>query len=94
MDNQQNKKFATGGIIPTKGIKLFFDPPEEILPLSDDLDIGGRIAVVVRCKECKHRYYNEYMKTYCCEMWADGFDTAVREDEYCSRGERKSDGKE
>lgn len=44
---------------------------------------------VVRCKECKHRYYNEYMKTHCCEMWADGFDTAVCENEFCSRGERK-----
>ena len=49
---------------------------------------------IVRCKDCKHRYYNEYTEMYCCEQWADGFDTAVRDDEFCSRGERKRNDKE
>lgn len=49
---------------------------------------------VVRCKDCKHKYYNEHTEMYCCEQWADGFDTAVRDDEFCSRGERKRNGKE
>ena len=44
---------------------------------------------VVRCKDCKHRYYNEYNEMYCCEHWSDGFDTVVCEDSFCSYGERK-----
>lgn len=47
---------------------------------------------VVRCKDCKHRYYNEHYEEYCCEQWADGFDTVVRDEEFCSRGERKDNG--
>lgn len=43
---------------------------------------------VVRCKECKHRYFNEYIGEYCCEQWADGFDTVCDFEEFCSRGER------
>ena len=84
-------KFATGGVIPTKGIKLFFDIPEEIRPLSDDLDIGGRIAVVVRCKHCK--YYDngectklsepKQIREY--ERWI----VDVDENDFCSYGERK-----
>ena len=46
---------------------------------------------VVRCKDCKHRYYNEDRETHCCECWADGYDTPVRGDDFCSYGERRED---
>jgi hypothetical protein len=46
---------------------------------------------VVRCKDCKRRYYNEDREVYCCEAWADGYDTEVRDDCFCSYGERRSD---
>ena len=47
---------------------------------------------VVRCKDCKYRYYNEYQEMYCCERLADGFDTVVCQDDFCSYGERKDNG--
>ena len=47
-------------------------------------------AELVRCKDCKHRYYNEDSEEYCCEVWGDGFDTFVNQDEFCSRGERRA----
>jgi hypothetical protein len=45
---------------------------------------------VVRCKDCKHRYFNEDMDKHCCGSWGDGYDTVVRDDDYCSYGERKN----
>lgn len=47
---------------------------------------------VVRCKDCKNRYYNEFQGEFCCEAWADGYDTIVRDNDYCSYGERRTDG--
>ena len=64
----------------------------------EDTKSGERVRLnetdaihVVRCKDCKHRYYNEDSEEYCCEVWGDGFDTFVNQDEFCSRGERKDD---
>ena len=61
-----------------------------------EIGIGKTPAVdaveVVRCKDCKHRYYSEYQEMYCCERWADGFDTVVCKDDFCSYGERKDNG--
>lgn len=39
----------------------------------------------VQCKNCEHRYYNYEIEEYCCEQWGDGYDTVIRDDEYCSR---------
>lgn len=57
-----------------------------------DYLIAHGVTIPVRCKDCKHRYFNEYMEEYCCEQWADGFDTVCTDEEFCSRGERKDDG--
>lgn len=46
---------------------------------------------VVRCKNCKHRYYNDDLGRHCCSIWADGYDTVVRDDDFCSYGERRTD---
>ena len=51
------------------------------------------VVEVVRCKDCKHRYYNEDIEEYCCEQWADGYDTVCTDEEFCARGERKDNGK-
>ena len=44
---------------------------------------------VVRCKDCKHRYFNDCYDRFCCAKRANGFEDIVDEDEFCSRGERK-----
>ena len=44
---------------------------------------------VVRCKDCKHRYFNDCFDRFCCAKRANGFEDIVSEDEFCSRGERK-----
>ena len=57
-----------------------------------EIAIGKRSAVeVVHCKECKHRYFNEYMEEYCCEAWGDGYDTVCTDDDYCSYGEKRDE---
>lgn len=45
---------------------------------------------VIRCKDCEHRFYNEDMGMFACDCWGGGFD-GVRDDDFCSRGERKDD---
>ena len=65
------------------------DPTEAVA----DYLLDNDVVPVVRCKDCKHRYYNEDSEEYCCEVWGDGFDTFVNQDEFCSRGERKDNGK-
>lgn len=78
--------------------ELYMKPENESLSFEEAMSlwIGLQSTVdaveVVRCRNCKHRYYNEYNEAYCCEVWADGFDTAVSENEFCSRGERKDNG--
>ena len=50
---------------------------------------------VVRCKDCKFYETVEAQPeiyTY-CRLWADGTDE-VEPDDYCSYGERRTDGKE
>ena len=48
-------------------------------------------APVVRCRECKHRFFNECVDSHCCQLWGDGFD-GVAENAFCSYGERRTDG--
>jgi hypothetical protein len=73
--------------------------------IRDDANIDGRnyarvkrhineaeAVELVMCKDCKHRYFNEDIGEYCCEQWADGFDTVCTDEEFCSRGERKDNG--
>ena len=43
---------------------------------------------VVRCKECKHRYWHD-MGKYLCEMYYGMSD--VSDENYCSYGERRED---
>ena len=57
-----------------------------------NLTPGVDVAVVIRCKNCKHRYHNEDCGKYCCDLWGDGYDTVVQENDYCSYGERRADG--
>lgn len=73
---------------------LAFDKPEyaggwnsavEIIQNAPTVDA----VEVVRCKDCKNRYYNHFQGEFCCEAWADGYDTIVCEDGFCSYGERK-----
>lgn len=56
------------------------------------IPFGGKapdVVKVCRCKDCEHRYYNEDLESYCCEAWGDGYDTFVRDVDFCSHGERK-----
>ena len=44
------------------------------------------VVEVVRCKDCKHRYYDKERKLYYCEMY---FGLGILKDNnYCSYGER------
>lgn len=47
------------------------------------------IVPVVRCKDCKW-YRNDFDQHYCCLSAID----CPLSDDYCSRGERKSEGEE
>lgn len=63
------------------------DPTEVVA----DYLLDNDVVPVVRCKDCTHRYYNEEIEEYCCEAWGDGYDTVVREDDFCSHGERRTE---
>lgn len=41
----------------------------------------------VRCKDCEHFFYSEYMSRHCCDLWGDGYD-APEDDDFCSYGKR------
>lgn len=36
-----------------------------------------------RCNKCKHRYVNEHGEP-CCNIWAHGKDTVIRDNDFCS----------
>ena len=61
--------------------------------IADHLLANG-VTVPVRCKDCKHRYFNDCFESFCCAKRANGFEDIVEENEFCSRGERKDNGKE
>lgn len=54
---------------------------------------------VVRCAECKfyskHTFYNfrirEMIAGMCCDWWAQEYAPATDPDDFCSKGERKSE---
>lgn len=48
-------------------------------------------VIVVRCRDCKRRYFNEDIGEYCCEAWGDGYDTVCTDDDYCSYGEKRDE---
>lgn len=62
------------------------------IPMGDLVDIMAEIpaadvAQVVRCRECKHAYHDNY----CYLAYAEsGAMLCPNEDDYCSRGERCS----
>lgn len=43
---------------------------------------------VVRCKDCKSKFFNEDLEMNCCLVWGDGYEV-VQDDGFCSYGERK-----
>ena len=45
---------------------------------------------VVRCKDCKHYYYSAYAMRCVCDFDNKEWD----KDDFCSYGERRTDGKE
>lgn len=63
-------------------------PDYETLMFYEIRDKLDCLPKVIRCKDCKHRYFNESISIFCCENWADGW-AIVEENEFCSRGERK-----
>ena len=42
---------------------------------------------VVRCRECKHRKYNDIFRILWCNL--DSYTKRVKPDDFCSYGERK-----
>ena len=42
---------------------------------------------VVRCRECKHRKYDDIFGMIWCNL--DSYTKRVKSDDFCSRGERK-----
>ena len=59
--------------------------------IADDF-IANDVVPVVRCKDCKHfcPYEGEGHKGDCAELV--GLESCVYEDDYCSYGERRTDG--
>lgn len=51
----------------------------------------GEFVEVVRCKDCKHKYYDSdqiiCQKLYCC----DGDNFVPSEEDFCSHGERSEE---
>jgi len=47
------------------------------------------VVEVVRCKDCKHRYYTLGISAewYQCELWHD----AIEDNDFCSRAERRTE---
>lgn len=61
------------------------------IPLAEFVDIMAEVPTVdavpvVRCRECKHLYTDEYGFPACAES---GAMLIPEEDDYCSRGQRK-----
>jgi len=56
-----------------------------------DLLAKSNFVQVVRCKDCKHKYYDSdqiiCQKLYCC----DGDNFVPFDDDFCSRGERREE---
>jgi hypothetical protein len=48
---------------------------------------------VVRCKECKWAEYGKDYEPY-CNHWKSGLYANIKDDDFCSYGERKDDAKE
>lgn len=50
---------------------------------------------VVRCRDCKYYYDYGVNRDYCCRRSKDGrqvFDVKFKTDDFCSYGERRTDG--
>ena len=64
------------------------------VPCPEYMNISNLAAVdaveVVRCKDCKYRYFNNYYKQYFCELHY-GLSNYVDEDDFCCHGKRRSE---
>lgn len=60
-----------------------------------DIDLGPDVVQVVRCKDCTHAYINSFSAAAgmaLCKLLtnrSDGGTVVMRQDAYCSYGERK-----
>ena len=64
--------FMENGIAPSYNKLAEYENAEE----------SGELAMVVRCKDCKHQKY-----MYCINR--DGISGCLKRDDYCSYGERR-----
>ena len=54
------------------------------------VDLKNNAVKVVKCKNCRHRFYDKYNDCYMCDRHEYG--ESFEDDDYCSWGERKEIG--
>lgn len=47
---------------------------------------------VIRCKDCKFRYWDDFLERYCCEYFVEGVEALPND--FCSYAEKKEENDE
>lgn len=88
IDANKLEKFIEDGLNNKDKSEAFGHDAIEILAEIFVMEVEEDIEKVVRCKDCK--YYDK-MGEYCWnEQWITPDDTQVKEDDFCSYGERRA----
>ena len=59
---------------------------EDVLEIMDDQPTVDAVPII-RCKDCKYRYWDDWLEEYFCQCYAEYMQ--VLPDDFCSNAERK-----
>ena len=59
---------------------------EDVLEIMDDQPTVDAVPII-RCKDCKFRYWDDWLEDYFCQCYAEYMQ--VLPDDFCSNAERK-----
>lgn len=60
---------------------------EDTVTLNSPISIQADMVAVVRCKDCRYRFYDKYNDCYMCDRHEYG--ESFEDDDFCSWGERR-----
>ena len=62
---------------------------EDTVTLNSPISIQAEMVAVVRCKDCRHRFYDKYNDCFMCDRHEYG--ESFEDDDFCSWGERREE---
>ena len=77
--DEQKEKWILGGKVGER---------PSIIESFVDILIANGVTIPVRCKDCKWAEYGKDYETY-CNHWKSGLYANIKDDDFCSYGERK-----